>query len=151
MKILSLLLAAICMWGSCKKDIRATPRNSAQIISAANVPSAVIQAFNTNFANASEIEWEQEDDNFICQFNLSRQRQEVEFDDKGSERRRSVISTAGAVPAVVLDGFRKHFDDLVYEWKLTNEQTWKAHFFRNNLKREVTLDSFGNVLKQEHD
>jgi hypothetical protein len=51
---------------------------------------------------------------------------------------------------VVLDAFRQRFTaDYVYEWKLRNDGTWKAHFMRGTIKYEATYSATGTLIKFE--
>jgi hypothetical protein len=140
---------------ACNKEVAGTSNTggSASIIPVSAVPDAVIAAFNSSFSSASETEWQHNsDDSFTCQFNMENERHEAHFDDKGHESSHSVICLDAAVPAAVLSSFRNAYPaDNVYEWKLNNDNTWKAHFMRGAIKWEVTLNNNGTIIKSEHD
>lgn len=150
-----LIAAGFLSLVSCKKEIANSNGNTgtASVIPASSVPANVIAAFNSSFSSASETEWQHNsDDSFTCQFNMDDQRHEARFDDNGHQSSHDIICLDAAVPAAVLDAFRDAYPaDNVYEWKLTNEGTWKAHFMRNAIKWEVTFNNAGNVIKAEHD
>ena len=149
-----LIAVSIMSLVACKKDAASLTNSTAavNVIPASVVPQSVLSAFNTSFSSATETEWQHNsNDSFECQFNMDGQRHEAHFDDKGHESSHSVICIDAPVPSVVLDGFRKAYaTDNVYEWKLTNEGTWKAHFMRSSVKWEVTFSSTGTVVKEEH-
>lgn len=156
MKNMILLIAVgFLLLVSCKKEVANTNGNTGavSVIPASSVPANVIAAFNGSFSSASETEWQHNsDDSFTCQFNMDDQRHEARFDDNGHQSSHDIICLDAAVPAAVLDAFRDAYPtDNVYEWKLTNEGTWKAHFMRNAIKWEVTFNNAGNVIKAEHD
>ncbi len=146
------VLIATCLLASCSKS-SVSPNNgsgSAAVIDASTVPAAVITAFNSSFSGASAVEWFRGDSGFSSQFNLGSQRHEAGFDDNGHQSSHSIICTDGAVPQAVLDAFRQRFStDNVYQWKLTNEGTWKAHFMRGTVKFEATFTAAGSLLKFE--
>ncbi len=145
------LLASMTILYGCSKSSTPANGNSA-IIPASAVPAAVLSSFNIGFPGASEIEWIREGNDFVSQFNLDDERHESKFDDSGHESEHHLLCTSGAVPAAVLDSFRAAFaSDIVYEWKLTAEGTWKAHFMRDTIKWEVTLTAAGSIIKTEHD
>lgn len=150
-----LVVTSILSLVACTKDAPAIDGNSGSvsIIPASSVPAAVISAFNSSFSTATETEWQHNsDDSFTCQFNMEDQRHEAHFDDKGHQSSHSVICLDAAVPATVLSAFRSTYPtDNVYEWKLTSDQTWKAHFMRGSVKWEVTFDANGTIVKAEHD
>lgn len=155
MKNTILLIALVMMaFVSCKKEVAGTNNTgSVNIISAADVPSAVIASFNSSFSSATETEWHHDnDDSYSCQFNMDDKRHEAQFDDNGHQSAHSIICLDGAVPNAVLNAFRNTYpNDNVYEWKLTNDNTWKAHFMRGSVKWEVTINNSGTIVKTEHD
>ena len=124
---------------------------NANVVDASAVPSATITAFNTEFSGASGVEWQRNSSSsFTVQFNHSSQRHSAGYDDGGHRSSHSIICLDGPVPQVVLDAFRLRFPtDNVYEWKLTNEGTWKAHFMRGGVKYEATYTATGTLLKFE--
>jgi hypothetical protein len=156
MKNIFLLVTTFCLsFAACNKEVAGTNNTggSVNIVPVSAVPAAVISAFNSSFSGASETEWQHNsDDSFSCQFNMENERHEAHFDDKGHESSHSVICLDAAVPAAVLNAFRKAYPtENVYEWKLNSDNTWKAHFMRAAIKWEVTLNNSGTIIKAEHD
>ncbi|CAN5472431.1 hypothetical protein BH10BAC2_BH10BAC2_24110 [soil metagenome] len=153
--VIFLLAAGFLSLASCKKEIVNSNGSTGAInvVPVSAVPADVISAFNSSFSNASETEWQHNsDDTFTCQFNMDNQKHEARFDDNGHQSSYDIICLDAAVPSIVLDAFRSAYaTDNVYEWKLNNEDTWKAHFMRNAVKWEVTFNNAGNVIKSEHD
>ncbi len=142
-------LLAACSKSSVDDNSNSNNTGTATAIPSSNVPEAVRNSFNSSFSGATEVEWLRGSNNFISQFNLSNQRHDARFDDNGHRSSHSVISLA-AVPAAVLDAFRQRFPtDNVYEWKLRNDGTWKAHFMRGSVKYEATYSADGSLLKFE--
>ncbi len=122
------------------------------VVSEASVPGAVLNTFNADFGTSTEKEWRHKDDTFICQFNLGGQRHEAEFESDGHEDSHTLICVEAAVPQVVLNAFLSAYaNDIVYEWKLNNDNNWKAHFLRSGVKYEVTISADGDIIKSEHD
>lgn len=149
--LLSVLSAVILT--SCSKSATndtATGGNTV-IVPASAVPQASRTALATNFPGATEIEWQRNSSSsFTSQFNQSSQRHSAGFDDNGHQSFHSVICLEAPVPQVVLDAFRQNFPaDNVYEWKLNNDGSWKAHIMRGAVKYEATLSAAGAVLKFE--
>ncbi|MEP7319982.1 MAG: hypothetical protein ABI921_14600 [Panacibacter sp.] len=153
-KIMFILLSTFSLF-ACKKDIAPATGNTGTITVTPEsvVPAAVISSFNVSFSTATEREWQHNsDDSFTCQFNMDHQRHEARFDDNGHQSSHSVICMDAAIPEIILDAFRQGFpSDNVYEWNLTNENTWKAHFMRASVKWEVTFSNDGTILKSEHE
>ena len=146
---------SVLIFFACKKTADNATGNTGttQIVSEASVPAAVLSTFNASFSTSTEREWRHENDGrFTCQFNMDDQRHEAEFRDDGHEDSHSVICLDAAVPDVVLNAFRSNFpNDVVDEWKLNADNSWKAHFLRNGVKYEVTISAAGDILKSEHD
>jgi len=123
---------------------------NANVISASAVPSAVISSFNSNFSGATEVEWQRHSSSFEVQFNHSSQRHSAGFDDNGNQSSHSILCLDGPVPSAVLTSFRQNFPtDNVYEWKLRNDGTWRAHFMRGSVKWEATFSASGTLIKVE--
>lgn len=142
-------LSLIACSKSAVEDNNAT--GNANVVDASAVPQAARTALATNFSGATAVEWQRHSSSsFEAQFNHSNQRHSAGFDDNGNQTSHSVICIDGPVPQVVLDAFRQRFPtDNVYEWKLRNDGTWKAHFMRGSLKYEATYTAAGVLLKFE--
>lgn len=153
----TVLIAAITalIFTACSKSgvEKSTSANTAiTVIPSSSIPAPVTSALARDFSGATEVEWHKSSSstNFTAQFNHANERHDASFDDSGHQQSHSVISIGNAVPAAVLNAFRQQFpNDNVYEWKLTNDGTWKAHFLRNGVKFEATFSASGALLKFE--
>ncbi len=149
---LVLAFAGILTLSACSKSaLDDNSSGTATIVDASSVPAAARTALATNFSGATAIEWQRHSSSsFEAQFNHSNQRHSAGFDDNGNQRSHSINCTDGPVPEVVLNAFRQRFpSDSVYEWKLRNDGTWKAHFMRGADKYEATYNTSGTLLKFE--
>jgi hypothetical protein len=155
-----LILAAICflLATSCKKsNDGVTPQEQVTVISASSVPVVVITAFNNSFPGSTEVEWRSvnisgrtEKNEFEVEFNHQSQRHSSRFDDNGVSKKHNITCTSGTVPAVVLAAFRAtHPTEVVTEWKLRNDGTWKAHYLKNTVLWEATYTVAGVLVKDE--
>lgn len=149
-----LSVLSVVVLASCSKsaiDDNGSSGGGAVVVPASAVSSSARTALSTNFPGATEIEWQRNSSSsFTSQFNQSNQRHSAGFDDNGHQSSHSVICLDAPVPQVVLDGFRQNFpSDVVYEWKLRNDGTWKAHIMRSGVKYEATMSATGSVLKFE--
>lgn len=145
---------SVLLLASCSKsavDDNSGNTGGAQVVSASAVPQAARTALSTNFPGASEVEWQRNSSSsFTSQFNQNNQRHSAGFDDSGHQESHSVICLDAPVPAAVLDAFRQRFPtDVVYEWNLRNDGTWKAHFMRGAVKYEATYNASGSLIKFE--
>lgn len=147
------LLAAVTLT-ACSKS--ATEDNgggsgNTTVVSASSVPVTTTTAFNRDFSGASEVEWQRNSSsNFTVQFNHSSQRHSAGYDDSGHRSSHSIICSSGPVPQAVLDAFRQLYPtDSVYEWKLRNDGTWRAHIMRGAVKYEATFSATGTLIKFE--
>ena len=128
-----------------------TGTGTSTVVSSTAVPSATTTSFTNEFSGATSVEWQRNSSNsFTVQFNFSSQRHSAGYDDNGHRSSHSVICTDGPVPQVVLDAFRSRYPaDNVYEWKLRNDGTWKAHIMRGTVKYEATFSASGTLIKFE--
>jgi hypothetical protein len=157
------LLAACGLFAtSCKKatdDVLAQNQQITTPIAQNAVPAAVVNTFNRRFSGATQVEWfsvsnssNSQSREIEVEFNHSSQRHDARFDDNGVEKSHSISCTDGPVPQAVLTAFRStHPNDNVYEWKLRNDGTWRAHFMRGAVKWEATYTPAGVLVKEEHD
>ncbi len=140
---------------SCKKaDVTnaSNPAEAINVIPQSAVPAPVVTAFTARFAGATEVEWHRNSSLFQVEFNHSSRRHSASFDDNGHHNEDHITCMSGAVPAVVLAAFRtRNPNDSVYEWKLTSDGKWKAHFNRNGVKWETTFSATGTFISEEHD
>jgi hypothetical protein len=144
-------LASLFVVSCSKSSVDDSGAGTANVVSTSSVPQATRNALTANFSGATEIEWQRHSSSsFEAQFNHSSQRHSAGFDDNGHQSSHSILCIEAAVPQVVLDAFRQRFAaDNVYEWKLRNDGTWKAHFMRGAVKYEATYTSTGTLLKFE--
>lgn len=146
----ALLITSLAACSKSAIDNNTSTAGNANVIPASSVPAAVTTSFNNSFRNASEIEWQRHSSSFEVQFNEDSQRHDATFDDSGHQSSHSIICLSAPVPQVVLDAFRQNFaTDNVYEWKLTNNGEWKAHFMRGSVKFEATFSASGALIKFE--
>lgn len=146
------VMLSLMMLASCSKDRSiGTDNGSVSVVQSSSVPAATTTAFANEFNGASAIEWmRNSSSSFTVQFNQGSERHSAGYDDNGHRSSHSVICTTAAVPQVILDAFRQQFSgDLVYEWKLNNDGSWKAHFMRSGVKYEATFSATGSLLKFE--
>lgn len=139
---------------SCKKDNSATETipQGITIVPLSAVPPAVVASFNNSFANATEVEWQKNNDLFEVEFNHQGQRHHCDFDNTGHQSGHNISCASAAVPAAVLNAFRaRHPNDIVNEWNQTNDGSWKAHFLRGTVKWEVLFSATGVFIKEEHE
>lgn len=156
-----ILFAAITLitFASCTKQgvdnnggtANVTGTGNTTVVPAATVPSATTTAFANEFSGATGVEWQRNSSsNFTVEFNHSSQRHSAGYDDNGHRSSHSIICIDGPVPQAVLDAFRQQFPtDNVYEWKLRNDGTWRAHIMRGAVKYEATFSATGSLIKFE--
>ena len=154
-KTLGALLAIILIsLASCQKADPGTSNTVPEaitVIPQSAVPAAVVATFTANFAGATEVEWHKSSSSFQAEFNHGGQRHSSSYDNSGHETEHHVTCTSAAVPQVVLTAFRaRNPNDNVWEWKLTSNGDWKAHFTRNGVQWETTFSASGTFIKEEH-
>ncbi len=149
--ILFVAISAVLLTACSKSAIDDNGGGSATVVDVSAVPQATRTAFSNDFSGATGVEWQRNSSsNFTVQFNHISQRHDAGYDDSGHQSSHSIICLDAPVPQVVLDAFRLRFPtDNVYEWKLRNDGTWKAHFMRSTVKYEATYSAAGSLLKFE--
>lgn len=148
------LFFASLAFTSCKKDntATATTPQAMTVVPLSAVPAAIVAGFNNNFANATEVEWQRNNDHFEVEFNHQGQRHHSSFDNNGQQNSHSISCASAAVPANVLSAFRARYpNDMVYEWNQKSDGTWKAHFLRGTIKWEALFSATGVFIKEEHE
>lgn len=150
-KIILSFLTLLALASCSKEAVNQNDSGTVTVVSASAVPASTTAAFAAEFAGATAVEWSRNSSSsFTVQFNQSSQRHSAGYDDNGHRSSHSVICTDGPVPQVILDAFRQLYPgDMVYEWKLRNDGTWKAHIMRGTVKYEATFSASGSLLKFE--
>ncbi len=127
-----------------------TATGSITVIPQSAVPAAVVATFTASFAGASEVEWHKNGNLFEAEFNHMSQRHSASYDNSGHQSEHHVTCTSATVPQVVLTAFRtRNPNDNVWEWKLTSNGNWKAHYARNGVQWETTFSASGIFIKEE--
>ena len=150
-KIILSFLTVLTLDYCSKEAVTQNDSGTVTVVSASAVPASTTAAFAAEFAGATAVEWSRNSSSsFTVQFNQSSQRHSAGYDDNGHRSSHSVICTDGPVPQVIMDAFRQLYPgDMVYEWKLRNDGTWKAHIMRGTVKYEATFSASGSLLKFE--
>jgi hypothetical protein len=150
-KIIVAAVAALAFTACSKSGVDDNGGGNVTVVDASTVPAATTTAFNTEFSGANGVEWQRNSSSsFTVQFNHSSQRHSAGYDDSGHRSSHSIICLDGPVPQVVLDAFRQNYPtDNVYEWKLRNDGTWRAHIMRGSVKYEATFSATGVLIKFE--
>ncbi|NOT51583.1 MAG: hypothetical protein HOP10_09925 [Chitinophagaceae bacterium] len=151
-KIILVGFFALSLLSCSKSDDDASSSGNITVIPASAVPATIMTTFNNNFPGASQVEWQRNGSNNSVgsDFNQNSQRHHAGFDDSGHQSSHSIICLEAPVPQVVLDAFRSNFPtDSVYEWKLRNDGTWRAHIMRGSIKYEATFSASGSLIKFE--
>jgi hypothetical protein len=142
---------------SCKKTTELLPAEVQNVVNEANVPITVLAAFNSAFTGATQVEWrtvattgrttKQE---FEVEFNHQNQRHICRFEDNGTQKGHSISCTSGNVPQIILTAFRAtHPSEVVTEWKLLANGSWKAHYLKGAIVWEATYTAAGVLVKDE--
>jgi hypothetical protein len=149
--ILFSFLGSVLLLSCSKSAIDDNSQGSAKVVDASTVPQTTRTAFSNDFSSASGIEWQRNSNSsFTVQFNHSNQRHDAGYDDNGHQSSHHIICLDAPVPEAILSAFRQQFaNDKVYEWKLRNDGTWKAHILRGTIKYEATFSATGSLLKFE--
>ncbi len=83
----------------------------AQDVAKNDVPSAVLNTFNTNFSNAVDIEWEMEGDLYKGEFEIGKAEHEVWIDKSGNINRHKSDISKEELPERVREKIKSDYKD----------------------------------------
>ena len=107
---------------------------SAQDVPQNQVPSVVVNAFQTNFSKAVDVEWEREGELYKCEFELGRIDHNVWLDQSGNVTKHKEEISRDDIPAAVMQKLKSDFKDYTVDDADKIETDGKVYF-------EVELDS----------
>ena len=84
---------------------------NAQDIQEKDVPSVVLSAFQSKFANAADVEWEREADLFKADFEISNRDHDVWIDKSGNIQKHQEEVTKSDLPEAVNQTLKKQYAD----------------------------------------
>jgi len=136
------IIFAICM-------AAASTIVAAQDISQAEVPSVVLNTFQSKFPNAVDIEWEMEGDLYKVEFEIGKFDHDVFIDKSGNVKRHKEAILKSDLPAAIKEKLKSQFKDYRVEdvdrIESEGQVTYKVDLDGNRGDRKVYFAPDGTV------
>ena len=112
----------------------------AQDLSESEVPSVVLNAFQTKFSKATDVEWELEGDLYKCEFQVGRFDHDIWINKSGEIKRHQEEISKNDLPAAITQKVKNEFNGYRIDDVDRIDADGKTYF-------EVELDGRGNDRK----
>lgn len=124
----------------------------AQDLNSSDVPGNLNDAFNKEYAKATDVEWEKEMDNYKVEFDLNRHEQEVWYNASGSVLKKEQEITEAELPQAIRDAIKSQYagygvDDVEMIWQ-NNTTTYEVELEKGQDEKHVTFDGNAKVLNE---
>ena len=124
----------------------------AQDMNQNDVPSSVKNAFTKEYANATDVEWEKEMDNYKVEFDVNRMDNEVWYSASGAVVKKEQDITEAELPQAVRDAVKSGYagyrlDDIEKVWQ-NNTTSYKLELEKGNEDKHLTFDTNGKVIAE---
>lgn len=124
----------------------------AQDINPADVPAAVKNAFTKEYANATDVEWEKEMENYQVDFDVDRMDHEVWYNASGTVVKKEQDIAETTLPQAVRDALKAGYadyrlDDIEKVWQ-NNTTSYQLELEKGNEDKHVTFDANGKVIAE---
>lgn len=113
------------------------------------IPDVVKQSFSKEYANAKEIKWEKEDDQFEVNFDLNGTDYSVLYDSKGSSLEVEVEIDQNKLPQNALDYLAKNYPGQKIKESATITSADGTLSYEAEVKgQDLFFDAEGNFIKK---
>lgn len=130
----------------------ATSVTMAQDMNTADVPANLKSAFSTEYATATDVEWEKELDNYKVEFDLNRVDHEVWYDASANMVKKEQDVAEADLPQAIKDAIKSNYvgyrvDDVDMIWQ-NNSTSYEVELEKGNEEKHVTFDKNAKVLNE---
>ena len=124
----------------------------AQDINQADVPAAVKNAFEKEYANATDVEWEKKMENYQVDFDVDRIDHEVWYNASGTVVKKEQDISETDLPQPVRDAIKTGYtgyrvDDIEKVWQ-NNATSYELELEKGNEDKHLTFDANGKVIAE---
>jgi len=124
----------------------------AQDMNEKDVPASVKNAFTKEYANATDVEWEKDMENYKVEFDVNRIENEVWYNASGTVVKKEQDIAEAELPQAVRDavksGYANHtLDDVEKVWQ-NNATNYELELENGNEDKQVTFDANGKVIAE---
>ncbi|MDQ7917675.1 PepSY-like domain-containing protein [Mesonia sp. MT50] len=127
----------------------------AQDLRMSDVPANLTTAFNKEFANATDVEWEKDMENYKVEFEIDRMDYDVWYSSIGQEVKRKVEISSSQLPSAVSNVIKKNYADFSIDdvdmIKTGNKVIYEIDLETFTKELEITIDKNGKVLSERKD
>ena len=122
----------------------------AQDLRMSDVPANLTTAFNKEFANATDVEWEKDMENYKVEFEIDRMDYDVWYSSIGQ-----VEISSSQLPSAVSNVIKKNYADFSIDdvdmIKTGNKVIYEIDLETFTKELEITIDKNGKVLSERKD
>ncbi len=127
----------------------------AQDLNPKDVPQLVKDAFTKENAQATNIEWERDMDNYKVEFDIGRMEHEIWYTPSGMVIKKEQDITEADLPQAIKDVIKSKYagyrvDDVEMTW-MDNAITYEVELEKGKEEWEVTFDVQGKILHERRD
>ena len=124
----------------------------AQDIKPTDVPASVKSAFATEYAKASDVEWEKDMENYKVEFDLNKMDNEVWYNASGTVVKKEQDITEAELPQAVRDAVKAGYadytlDDIEKVWQ-NNATSYEVELEKASEDKYLTFDANGKVIAE---
>ena len=137
-KNLLILLMSSAIWISCSQET--------------DVPASVISTFNNQYPDATEVEWEQDNDGFEVEFEVNEIEREITYDRMGNIVESSIEVSENELPANTIAYLNQNYpgyrvDDADEETNGDGIAVFEVEIEHENKEIELLFDIEGNFIE----
>ncbi|HLW33225.1 MAG TPA: PepSY-like domain-containing protein [Aequorivita sp.] len=127
----------------------------AQDIKPTDLPEAVRKAFLKGNAQATDVEWKKDMENYKVEFDIGRMEHEIWYTPSGTVIKKEQEMTEADLPQAIRDVIKSKYsgyrvDDVEMTWH-NNTTTYEVELEKGKEEWEVTFDSNGKILRERRD
>ncbi len=126
-----------------------TLTSNAQDIPKSQVPSVVLNAFQSKFANATDVEWELKGDDYKAEFEIGKRDHDVWIDKSGNIKKHKEDFPKSELPAAIKQKLQSDFPnykiDDADKVEMEGKVFYQIELEGNNEERKILLNADGKV------
>ena len=124
----------------------------AQDMNATDVPASVKNAFSKEYAQATDVEWEKDMENYKVEFDLNKMENEVWYSGSGAVVKKEQDITEAELPQTVRDAVKSGYadytlDDIEKVWQ-NNATIYELELEKGNEDIHLIFDANGKLIAQ---
>lgn len=127
----------------------------AQDLKTSDLPMAVSDAFAQGNANATDVEWKKDSDNYKVEFDMGRMEHEIWYSASGEVVKKEQDIAASELPQAIKDAIKSKYpdhriDDVEMKWA-NNETTYEVELEKGKEDWKLVFDPNGMIVHERRD